>query len=416
MKTVLFITYNFPPAGGAGVQRSLKFIKYLPQFGWQPVVITAMPENYPIHDESLWKDIPENTPIYRAKSYDINGLRPFFTRFKLAKIITAINIMLMLPDAAIFWTYSARSTIRKAIQQHQPSLIYSSSGPASAHILARWAKKTFTLPWLADFRDPWSENLLSPYLPGYRSINRKMEKEILAAADSVACVTQPWLDDLKHNLGRNIDKFFVLPNGYDEADVQPLPYPSDNSRFTLTYLGSFYRNRRPNNLIKAIETLIQTQRIPVVDIRVLFIGKNVRQFVPHIPPFEVHNYVPHEQLNYFRLQSDAFILLLDTSPKNIGNHSGKLFEYMASNRPILGIVPKGGAAQHLIEETRTGISVGDDVEEIAEAINKLYEQWKRKQFIWNPDWNVIRQYTRRKLTQRLAAEFERLTTNLERKK
>jgi glycosyltransferase involved in cell wall biosynthesis len=271
-----------------------------------------------------------------------------------------------------------------------------------------WSRRRFHIPWFADFRDPWSQNLLMPYLPGFRALNRRIERQVLAEADRVACVSKPWLDDLRKNLGGQSEKFLVLPNGYDTTEIRPLPMPAKTDRFTLTHLGSFYRNRRPDALIRAIELLVDSGRIRVSDIRVLFVGKNARNCVPDVPPFEVRGYVAHKELGRFRAQTDVFLLILAASPDNLGNHSGKLFEYLASNRPILGIVPPGGVAESLIEETRTGIAVDGDVDAIVNAIELLYNQWRAGNPNWNPQWDIIRRYSRRNLTACLAAEFDRM--------
>ena len=139
------------------------------------------------------------------------------------------------------------------------------------------------------------------------------------------------------------------------------------------------------------------------------IGKNARNFIPDRPPYEVHDYIPHKELGEIRSRTTAFILILDVCPENIGNYSGKIYEYLATNRPILGIVPPGGVAQALIHETRTGITVDDNPVTIANAITELYSAWKNQQWDWHPDWSVIRLYTRRRLTEQLASQFEQLS-------
>jgi len=407
---VLFIAYNFPPHGGAGVQRSLKFVKYLPEFGWQPLVVTTTADASIVQDPSLLNDVPTQTPITRVPGFSISRLQAKATQYHLGRAAVGLNIFLQLPDATRFWAHQSRSTVARLIKQEKPQLIYTTSGPYSSHLLGRWARKQFHIPWFADFRDPWSKNLLLPYPPGYRTMNRKMEHRVLAAADRVACVSNAWLMDLQANLGCCVDKFMVLTNGYDDADIRPLS-PTISTQFTLTHIGSFYRNRRPNKIITAVKQLIATNRISASKIRVLFIGKNARQHIPPTPPFETYDYVPHNELDRFRQQSNAMLLILATSPENIGNHSGKLFEYIASNRPILGIVPPSGAAQKLIEETKTGIAITDEVDMIAQAIERLYLEWEAGHSNWNPNWNEIQKYTRRNLTSQLATTFNDMVTS-----
>ncbi len=407
---VLFIAYNFPPHGGAGVQRSLKFVKYLPELGWQPLVVTTTANASLVQDSSLLNDIPSQTPIIRIPGFSISRLQTQAIKYHLGRAVVGLNVLLQLPDATRFWAHQARKTVGRLIEEEKPQLIYTTSGPYSSHLLGLWAREQFKIPWFADFRDPWSKNLLLPYLPGYRTINRQIERRVLATADRIACVSEPWLMDLQANLGCCTEKFMVLTNGYDDADIQPFPLTT-TAQFTLTHIGSFYRNRRPDKIIAAIKQLIASNRIPASKLRVLFVGKNARQHIPFEPPFITHDYIPHKQLDQIRQQSDAFLLILATSPENIGNHSGKLFEYIASNRPILGIVPSGGVAQQLITETKTGIAISDETDMITQAIEKLYYQWESRRVSWDPDWDKIQQYTRRHLTTQLATTFNEMVTS-----
>lgn len=405
MKQVLFIAYNFPPHGGAGVQRSLKFVKYLPDFGWRPLVISTTADAALIQDPTLLDDLPANTFIKRIPGFSIARLQTQAERYQLQKAAVLANVLLQVPDTVRFWARRAYTECLQLIHDEKPELIYTTSGPYSAHLLGRWLRAKTGVPWLADFRDPWSKNLLMPYPPGYRWLNAQIERRVLATADRVVCVSQPWLDDLQQNLGREPEKFTVIPNGYDDADIQPLPSPEPHERFTIMHLGTFYRNRRPDQTIAAVRHLISSGRVPVEQLRVVFIGRNARDQVPDEPPFETVDYVPHKELDTYRQQADVLLLILATSADNVGNHSGKLFEYIASNRPILGILPPGGVAEELINETQTGLAVDGDVKAIADGIESLYQRWKSGAMSWQPNWDIIQQYTRRHLTHKLATEF-----------
>ena len=408
MRRVLFIAYNFPPHGGPGVQRTTKFVKYLRQFGWQPVVVTTSVDASEVRDASLIGEIPPGTEIVRVPAFNIGRLMTGVSRYGLRRLCVAVNVLLALPDAARFWARRVAKRLPEIVARTHPDLIYTTSGPYSAHLVGLWTRKALELPWFVDFRDPWSTNLLVPYPPGYRALNRWMERRVVAQADRVACVSHPWLADLKRNSAGPEEKFLVLPNGYDETDVQPLPRGASTERFTITYTGSFYPNRKPDAFVDAVTKLVDSGRVPSARLRALFIGQNVQRYVPDRPPFEAHGYLPHRELGQFRAHTDAFLLILDTVPQNVGNHSGKLFEYLASNRPILGIVPRGGVAEELISRTRTGLLVDNNADAIASGVADLYEQWKSGSLEWNPRWDIIHQYTRRNLTARLATEFDRM--------
>ncbi len=409
LRPVLFIAYNFPPHGGAGVQRSLKFVKYLPEFGWKPIVITTTADAGQVQDLTLLSDIPAGIPIHRFPAFSIARLQSQAARLKLDRLVVFLNLLLQIPDAAIFWSKKIRSPLVEIVEREKPKVVYTTSGPYSAHLVGLWAKQRFQIPWFADFRDPWSHNLIIPYLPGYRTLNRYLERRVLAAADRVSCVSRPWLEEMQDNSQGRPGKFLVLPNGYDDADIKPLRFPPDHRHFTLTHLGSFYRNRHPHQFLTAIETLMESGRIPLSEIKVIFVGKNAKNFIPDHPPFEVHDYIPHKELGEIRSRTTTFILILDVCPENIGNYSGKLYEYISANRPIIGIVPPGGVAQSLITETQTGLTVENNPSAIANAVANLYSAWKHRQWDWHPDWTVIRRYTRRRLTEQLSAQFEQLS-------
>jgi glycosyltransferase involved in cell wall biosynthesis len=408
IKKVLFVAYNFPPAGGAGVQRSLKFVKYLPTVGWEPIVITTTPDAYPVRDESLKADIPPETPIYRAKSYDINSLRPAFKRLGLENLLTALNVALQLPDAALFWTRLARPLLSRAIEAHRPDVLYSSHGPASAHLLGMWAQHTFALPWVADFRDPWSGSQLMPYYPGYRAINRRMERRVLRNADHVVTVSEPLAEDLQSLSQLENLPISVIENGYDAEDVVPFP-PHNSPPFTITYTGTFSRLRRPDAFLTAMDQLLNQERISADEVRVVIAGKNTERYVPTRPPFELRGYLDHRDLVKLRQETDLFLLVQNEVVENRRAYSGKLYEYLAANRPTLAIVPQDGVAAELVRRARAGSVVPHHPERIADVVLRYYHDWKSGQADYTPDWKIIHRYSRRNLTGRLAELFEELT-------
>jgi glycosyltransferase involved in cell wall biosynthesis len=404
-KVVLFIAYDFPPGGGPGVQRPAKFAKYLPDFGWQPVVVTATPDSYPVLDYTLAAEVPPATPVYRVRSRDVNLLRPAFERRGLGKLVSAANTALMLPDALLFWARAARAAVRQVIEQHRPAAIYSSSPPASTHRLALWAHRTTGVPWIADFRDPWSQNELYPYFPGYRAINLRQEREVLLAANRIVTVSPPLVEMFQRLSGREAAEVILIENGYDEEDVCVLP-PPKTARFTITYTGEFSHLRRPDAFVAAIDNLLAERRIPTDEIRVLFAGKDTARYVPDRPPFEQLGYFNHDQLNDLRRDSDLLLLIHNDSPAARGNYGGKLYEYLASNRPTLAITGPDNVAAQLIERARAGAATRHDPAEIAGVLLEYYRTWKTGSAAYEPDWAVIRHLTRRNLAGLLAQQLD----------
>jgi glycosyltransferase involved in cell wall biosynthesis len=402
-KTVLVLVHDFPPAGGAGVQRVLKFVKYLPEFGWRSVVVTATPESYTVIDDTLAGDIPAGTPILRVPSFDPNRLRPRVERLRLGKALSLFNAALFLPDAALTWAYRARPVVRQAIRDYLPTVIFSSALPASAHMLGLWAHRRIGLPWVADFRDPWSESQLLPYLPGYRSINQQMESQVLVAADRITTVSPP-LTEMFGRLAHDKSKVLLIENGYDETDVVRLP-PSHTRRFTIAYTGEFSRIHRPDAFVSAVDKLVAAGQIPLEDLRVTFAGKDTGKFVPDRPPFEQLGYLKHDDLNPVRCDSDLLLLILADRPQSSGTYSGKIFEYLACNRPTLAITGPGNVAAELVVRARAGIATAHNSDQIAEALLGYYRHWKSGVFDYAPDWDIIHHFTRRNLTALLAEQL-----------
>lgn len=407
MKRALFITYNFPPCGGPSVQRSLKFIKYLPALGWQPVVITTTPKAYFVRDSSLERDIPPDIPVYRQAAWDINTWRTAFERLKLSKLHALLNTLLSLPDAAVFWARAARSVVQHAIGTHRPSIIYSTSGPYSAHLLGLWTKRTFDLPWVADFRDPWSKNRLIRYPPGYRALNRRMEYRVLQAADHIVTVSEPIAQDLVCLKKGASAPISVIPNGYDPDDVSPLPQ-TETSKFTLTYTGKFTRLRQPDRLVAAVVSLVDAGQIPVDKIELLFAGSNLDAFIPDSPPFIKLGYIPHNELGELWRRSTMLLLVQDPSPENRGAYSAKLFEYLATNRPVFAVTSPSSVSADLIRDVKAGVVVSHDVSEIKTVLLECYHSWDNGMLNHSPNWEVIHRFSRPELSRRLVEIFQQL--------
>jgi glycosyltransferase involved in cell wall biosynthesis len=405
-KPVLFIAYSFPPCGGPSVQRSLKFVKYLPEYGWQPVVVTAEPGAYPIHDASLKKDVPPGTPVYRAAGWDVNAWRPAFARLHLLKLHAAINTLLALPDGAIFWARAARTTAEQAFATHRPQVMYTTSGPYSSHLLGLWAKRSLGLPWVADFRDPWSKNRVIRYPPGYRALNRRMEAQVLQAADYIVTVSQPIAHSLSELSGGRTP-VTIIHNGYDPDDVAPLA-PVTTDKFTITYTGNFTRLRRPDALIAAVTALVDAGRIPIGEIELLFAGGDMDRYVPTRPPFTKLGYLPHSELQAVWQRSTMLLLIQDPSPENLGDYSAKLFEYLATNRPILAITNPATVAADLVRRTHSGVVTSHALEEVEKTVYDCYCAWKAGRLTHAPDWAVIQQFSRRALTAQLAGLFDQM--------
>ncbi len=422
MKNVLMIAYSFPPAGGPGVQRTSKFVKYLRNYGWEPVVLTRDDVNMPLRDESLIKDIPDNTKIIRTKAWDLtpsSGIIGLMGKF--------ISRKLLIPDSERLWEIFSRKTAEKVIESHNIQLIYTTSLPYSSHLMASHLKKKYPhIPWVADFRDEWTNNpyiLDNPYNPIRMSIERKMEKKVLRTADCLITNTPIMLKNFIEN-NRDItdlkDRFFVIPNGYDPDDFKhvhlgPSSAISSNDSFTITYTGSFYGRRKPDIFFNALGQLIAENKINKDNIHVKLIGNFKTEQIDQILEkyalkgvVDILPYMDHDQCILNMAASDCLLLIEGAGPGAEAFYTGKVFEYMVAGRPILAIIPQHGAAAQLIKETNTGlISDCTDLHATKKNIEILYTSWLKNIGIYSPNKEDIKKYERNTLTKELAKVFDK---------
>ncbi|NSW89403.1 MAG: glycosyltransferase family 4 protein [Firmicutes bacterium] len=431
MKKVLMIAYSFPPAGGPGVQRTSKFVKYLSRYGWEPVILTRDTLNMPLKDESLIKDIPDGVNIIRTKAWDLTcgkGITGLIGKF--------ISRKLLIPDSERLWEIFSRKVAEKAIENQNIRLIYTTSLPYSSHLMGIYLKKKYPqISWVADFRDEWTNNpyiLDNPYNPVRMSIERKMEKNVLKTADCLITNTPVMLKNFieKNSYIDNLkEKFFVIPNGYDTDDFKHINikfFSSEtkhekkgatlkNNKFTITYTGSFYGRRKPDIFFSALAQLIGENRINKDKIYVKLIGNFKADQIKQL--LEKHNleglvdilpYMDHDECIRNMAASDCLLLIEGSGPGAEAFYTGKVFEYMVTGRPILAIIPENGAAAQLIRETSTGlISDCSDLEAAKRNIEKLYTAWLKGINVYFPNKGEIKKYERNTLTMELAKVFDK---------
>ncbi|HET7152328.1 MAG TPA: hypothetical protein VFJ29_01075, partial [Candidatus Kapabacteria bacterium] len=293
MKKVLIVAYYFPPSGGPGVQRVLKFVKYFPAFGWEPVVLTVENGEFPARDESLLKEIPSNVHVYRSKIFEPYSLYRKFTgkaagaavdvnaipqkgakRSAKEKIAEWIRSTFFIPDARIGWLPSAMSLGKKIIKEEKIDAIYSSSPPYTCALIARALKRASGLPWVVGFRDPWTGFENTPerwFLP--EKIDFSLEGSVLNEADAIDVA---WLGIEQDFRAKHpklpLKKINHLPNGFDGEDY-PAVTQTRNERFTLTYTGSLYGTRNPADLLRAVEGLVAKNMVDKSKFVLKFVGR-----------------------------------------------------------------------------------------------------------------------------------------------
>jgi len=423
MKKVLIITYYWPPAGGAGVQRVLKFAKYLPQFGWQPIILTVENPESPVIDETLKKDIPRECIVYKTKS-----LEPFNLYKKLTgksedykiptnilaeskslkeKISKWIRMNLIIPDAKIGWKHYAVKAGKKIIKEEKIDLILATSPPHTVQLIAKKLAKSTGLKWIADFRDPWLEmlrnqdnerNVLTKYF------DSKLEKSVLQKAGILISISPDMAKLLVTKT--NGKKYYVIPNGFDETDFTKIEKVS-NKNFTIAYTGIINNTRVPFVFLKALQKLIYEDKLK--NIKFVIAGRTCNEFVAEVQKNNLQNFVeekgfiPHNQSTIILQQADLLLLVIDNIPNNKGFLTGKIFEYLGARTPIFAIGPVNGNANEIIKNTNSGEMVDYSDENMAyQLLKKMYENWNANTISYKFE---VEQYSRKKITESLANIF-----------
>lgn len=416
MKKVLMIACSFPPLGGPGVQRSVKFVKYLKEFGYEPIVFTRECKNEEIIDKTLLRDIPEGTKVVRTKDYIYTNMNGIF------KIPGKILSRIMIPDYAAIWWKRVKKQAEEIIKQENIEIIYSTSAPYSDHLLALYLKKKNPqLKWVADFRDEWTKN---PYLEEDKlykfkiAKERKLETEVLNSANAVIANTPIMKEHFLEGRKDLEKKFFVIPNGFDKDDFEGYARTSEinNVKMTLTYTGALYGRRKPDTFFDAINQLIEEGKISKNKISVRLVGNyNLEEINGKINKYNLQNVVtivgllPHDECIQEQLSCDALVLIEGSGKGAEAFYTGKLFEYMNTNKPILALLPENGVAAELVRESNVGIVASvDDVKEIKSNIVKFYQQWQKDGIIYQPNRKIVEKYDRKKLTEQLSEVFEQL--------
>jgi len=398
VKRLLLVTYYFPPLGGSGVFRPLRLAKYLPRHGWDVTVLTVRDRPRALRDPSLAAEVPAGVRVERTAALEPRTCLIALNRLGLRALVGRLEPWLMLPDEQRGWVpFATRRGVRLLREQPHHAML-STAGPYSAHLVARAIKRRCPTPWVADFRDEWTTN---PYLRDryptswHRRWNRRLERAVLHEADRVTCVSRPWLDAI-HAVASDLPgtKFAVHPNGFDgehfEAGSGRRP-----ARFRIVYTGTFYGHRSPETFLEGARLALASGRIPREEIEIVFMGHGpagagddpalagVLRAIPHRPYFE----------SLDLLQEAALLLLVVPPEGGVGNHTGKLFPYLASGRPILALAPQGNVAGELVRASRSGIvAPPDDPHAIAQALESCHRAWKLGEGLPRPDRARIIRY------------------------
>jgi glycosyltransferase involved in cell wall biosynthesis len=404
-RRVLMVAYYYPPLGGIGVHRTLKFSKYLPDFIWQPVLLTIRPGEGLLLDPSLEQEIPPGVQVFRTASLSLPLRLPWRVRNFISRWILVV-------DEQLGWLPYAVRAGRRILQTEPCQVIYTSSSPYTDHLIGYQLKKRLGVPWVADFRDPWVGNFaIRTPTRFHRYLVSVLEHRVVHLADRVLVVNEPTRHDfLQRYPALDKDKIQAIPNGYDPDDFETLsPLKPLADQFLLVYSGSFYgEHRTPRFFFEALQSLISSGAIPVQAIRVRLVGnagKSTLQMIANMrlsKVIEMTGFLPHRDAIAHLMAADALLLVVGAGPGSERVIPGKIYEYLASGKPILGLVPPGVSAD-LIREAGAGVVIDpQDVHGIAAQIFNLYERWKKGALNVKSDPRVVERFSRRSLTSQLA--------------
>jgi hypothetical protein len=440
LKKVLVIAYFFPPLGGSGVQRTLKFVKYLPQFGIQPIISTVKYGHNFAYDESLLNEIPKTAKVFRSSSMETLWLRRIIEKFagfrrqKINEIPTSveqgnmkqgiqrksfkqrlfdfIDNYLFIPDSKMRWLPCGFLASLKVARKEKVDFLFSSSYPYTVHIIALLVNKFYRKPWIADFRDPWVGNkAMAKNIAFRRKLDIWLERKVVKNAAYIINVTPPITEMYKQRYPEFADKMITITNGFDDQDFRLLS-PVYQEKFTLIYTGIITAHYDVETFVRGVTDFLKEQPSARTKFQCLFIGyipsavieifahyniSDILVILPYMDHRECLNYLAGAHLQFLTFGQD-----LDNA------YSGKLFDYIGSGKPILALVPEGIAAEQIRKkQIGTVISLGH-WQAVSKAVGQYYQDWLQGQAENPESASKCSEFSRTNLTGQLADLFSKI--------
>ena len=423
---ILIITYYWPPAGGPGVQRWLKFVKYLPDFGIQPVVYIPENPTYPIVDEALLSEVSNQAIIIRNKIVEPYQWASYLSKNKSKKISSGIipnkrkqSVLeqfllwirgnIFIPDARVLWVKPSVKFLEKYISENGITTIITSGPPHSLHLIGLELKRKLNIKWVADFRDPWTT---IGYHKALKLSNfaankhKELEHKVLNCADLILVTSPTTRTEFKQITSNPIE---IITNGYD---VEKIGNQILDRKFSLAHIGSFLSERNPRILWESISELIRENPTFASHFQLKLIGAVSQEVIDAIALFQLQNYVinlgyvSHDEAIIQQKKSQVLLLIEINSEDTKSIIPGKLFEYMVSERPIIGIGPKGSDFAEIITDTNTGIFVDySEKDKLKNVIATYFKQFLEGEL--KSHAVGLQKYSRRNLTEKLANLLKR---------
>ncbi len=422
MFKVLVIAYYFPPLGLSGVQRTLKFVKYMSSFGWQPTVITTGNIAYFAHDTFLQAELNKlNINVIRTSSFDPNSVLSKFGTIKMPderirKVLNLLSQTFFIPDNKISWSKKAFDTASDILAREKFDVIFVSGPPFSAFNISAKLKKKFDIPLVVDYRDLWYKSYFAFYpTPFHSLLHKRMEYTALKAADKVIVtnrkIKEKLLDFYKF---LTFDDVVIIPHGFDSEDFSNAKIiPKTTDRMVITYSGIFLEYNTPKYFLEAFKLITKERPDIASKIELHFVGhlrKENRKLVKKLKLEEFvkdFGYMNHDEAIQKIMSSDILWFMIGRKRNIDAILPGKMFEYFGSAKPVIACVPEGAAKSAAIEYGASFLTAPEDVQVIKDTILRVYRLYLEKQ-LPSPDQNFIDKHRRDFLTEILIKQFRLL--------
>lgn len=421
---LLIITYYWPPSGGSGVQRWLKFTKYLREFGVEPVIYTVDNPKYAIEDVSLENEIPKGIETLRTPIFEPNSLLSIFgSKNKkesagflnpnpsfFGKIMQYIRANYFIPDARKYWIKPSVKYLKNYLKENSIDAVVTTGPPHSLHLIGLELKKQTSIKWVSDFRDPWTEIDYFHQLPltdRAKRKHQKLEEQVLRVSDKVIVIGKT----MKENFLKYTDKIEVITNGFDTKETSDSK--NLDAEFSITHVGMMNADRNPSALWQVLKEICDEDSSFKSNLKIRLIGKLANEVKENLNIFDDSNlefidYLKHQEVNRYQVSTQILLLSINNVPSAKGIITGKIFEYLQAKRPILAIGPEDGDAAEILKKTNAGYIFGfENKAELKQHVLKLYKQYKEKKLVIES--NDIQQYHRKNLTAKLATVIKTLS-------
>ncbi len=431
-KRVLIITYYWPPSGGIGVLRCLKIAKYLRDFGWEPIIYTALDAHYPNYDPSNIKDIPEGVEVHKGKIWephswykkltgkakDENVNNVLYVNEGKSSLLDRFSIWIrsnfFIPDARAFWIKPSVKYLTEYINNNRVDAILTDGPPHSNTRIATLLKKKTGIPWLADFQDPWTQvdyfNNLSLTSWGLKK-HQRLEQEAFKHADRMTIVSDSWKKDLEEIGAKNVS---VIPWGFDPDDFKNLKVEVEK-KFIISHLGILGPDRCPKVLFETVRDMMNVHPDLANDLELQMFGQVDHSVVEEIKNigiekvFKIKGFVPRQEALLKTCSSSVLLLLLNQQDNVMGRIPGKFFEYLAAQRPILTLGPPSSDVANIVDKTERGYTINyNDKTKMRATLEELYRKYKDGS-LKQPMTKSIAEYSSINLTGKFAKLLNEIT-------